>query len=51
MKTPIQKGKIESNPSTLKHMSRAEMNRQDYDARKLRLSGQSPTLHEPKGKK
>lgn len=50
MDTPTQKGKIDPNPSTMKHMSRAQMDREDHDARKLRLSGQSPTLHKPKRK-
>lgn len=51
MDTPKQKGKIDPNPYTMKHMPRSDVDKMDAEMHKLRLSGQSPTLHEPKRKK
>lgn len=47
-KVSVQKGKIDANPSTMKHMPQAEKNSNDNKMHKERLDGQSCKLHTPK---
>jgi hypothetical protein len=47
-KVEIQKGKIMSNPPTMKSMTREQVDREDMEMHKLRKSGQTLDLKSPR---
>ena len=48
METPIQKGKIDPSPLTMKTLSREQKAKEDNENHRLRKSGQTCTFHTPK---
>lgn len=47
-KVPVQKGPIVADQRTMKHSTRPEVDRQDFEDRALRWDGMTLKLHTPK---